>query len=138
MSGDHLQALQQAVYGVLHADATLMGLLDDHLYDRIPEGLDTTAITVLSFKDIASQRSHTIAQTVEKITMSLSCIGRTGSRKTVLDVVERVVILLDNAVLSLTGSAVQLISLRIDRVSVSPDKNGISHSGMVSVVGWVV
>ena len=137
MSVTNMHALQRAIYDVLHADSSLMTLLENHLYDRIPEGLDVSAITLLSFKDTTSQRSHTSTQTLEKITMSLQCISRTGSRKNVLDVVERVIALLDNAALSLSGGAVQLLSLRVERVSVSPDKNGVSHSGVVSVSAWV-
>jgi hypothetical protein len=133
----NMQALQKSIYDVLAADSTLMTLLSNHLYDRVPEGLNTNAITVLSFHDVSALRSHLSAHTAEKITLTMKCVSRSGSRKTVLDVVERVVTLLDNAALTLSSGAVQLISLRVDRISVSPDKNGVSHSGSVSVSAWV-
>ena len=131
-----LQALQHAVFATLTTDATLAPLIGNAIYDRIPEGT-TSSAALLSFGDAEASRIYLSAnQHVEKASLSLQLLTRSGSRKLILDALERMQVILDQANLSLNG-AFQLLSLRTERVSISHASDGITHRGNLRVVAWV-
>jgi hexokinase len=131
-----LQSLQHAIHTTLTADETLSLLIGNSVYDRIPEGTTHTS-ALLSFGDGEASRVYLSAnQHAEKATLNLQMLTRSGSRKLILDALERIQILLDNASLSLTG-AFQLRSLRTERISISHAADGISHRGTLRVVAWI-
>lgn len=128
-------ALQQAVYGVLHTDSALTALVGEHLYDRIPETA-ANAATMLCV-DACESTPHLMAQArVDMVTLTLTATTRSGSRKTVLDIMERVMNVLEGAVLDV-GAGRMTSPLRIVQLSSSPDKTTHVHSATLRVRGWI-
>lgn len=131
-----LQSLQHAIHATLTADSTLAAFIGDTIYDRVPED-STFSAALLSFGDGEASRIYiSNNRQAEKAALQLNILTRSGSRKLILDALERIQIILDNAALSLTG-AFQLISLRTERIQITHATDGISHRGSLRIVAWV-
>ncbi len=128
MSGQYLEAFQQAIYGVLDGDATL-GAMVGGVYDRVPEG---SAYPYLVFGDGRSRDVQAIATEDEDISLRIEVYSRSGGRKEALGIVARVHDVLDDQTISL-GGGLTLVWISVQDVSVQMRADGLTWRGVMDV-----
>ena len=116
-------AVQAAVYAVLAGDATLVGMTD-RIGDRVPDGNTRGKVVVISVvSEVADRRLSDTGGHARQLLVSVASHvedsqGATGA-KTVQAIHQRVVELLDDATLAVTGWA--FVSCDFDNAVVQQD-----------------
>lgn len=99
MAGTATWELQKAVYAALTADAALMALITG-IFDHVPQG---QAYPYLTVGDDTETDRNTFDRTGREPTMTLHLWSKYAGMKQAKDIAERVVTLLDDQALVVTG-----------------------------------
>lgn len=132
MSGVGAEALHKAVYEALTADSALMALISG-VYDRVPEG---TALPYVVFDRTESSDASSGADEAERIALGLNVYSRSGGRKQVLDIMERLHAVLHHQTPVLTGGW-RAVWMRVDTARVRMLGDGMTWQGVASVSALV-
>ena len=113
-------ALRRAIRAALLADPTLTGLLGGpRVYDEAPPGAPSPRI---AFADVQSRDWSAQASRGAEQVLALSVWSDARGTREALDIADRVVALLDEAQLTLTGH--RLIDLRFVALATRREQNG--------------
>jgi hypothetical protein len=118
-----LQSLQSAVYAALTGDATLDALLDgasDGVFDAIPEA--STAQKYVLVGEGFDTSDGTLGRNGHDVQLTVHCYTEDSNKqrgnKTVLDIANRVIAVLDGAALTVSGHT--LVTLEMDSAQTLP------------------
>lgn len=132
MSAAGCEPLQKAVYDALVADSALMALVSG-VYDRVPEG---AALPYVVFADSTSRDASNASDDAERIALELNVFSRSGGRKQVLDILERLHIALHHQALALTGGW-RVVWMRAEQTRVRMLGDGMTWQGATVVLALV-
>lgn len=125
--GNASWALQQAIFGNLTSDATLVSLLGDaRVWDAVPTRAEFPYIT---FAQTTERDWSTGSEDGAEHVVSLHVWSRGAGRKEALAIMERLKALLHDAALTLTGH--RLVNLRHEGSEVRRDPDGETYHGIV-------
>lgn len=131
MSGSALWAVQDAVYDVLSADATLETLLGGtpsapKVYDEVP---GNTTFPYVVMGDATETREDTIGKWRKSVTLGIEAWSRYEGWKNLEQIVDRIAILLDGVALTITGyTHVRTIH---DKTVVGRDADGVTRRALI-------
>ena len=118
--------LQQAIYETLTGDAALTALVSG-IYDHVPQGTDTPFVTLGE----ANVREWSNAEkTGSEQQLSLRIFSRESGRKQAAIIMERIVTLLHNAAIAVTGCT--LMQLQCTASSISLMNDGATYRGTLN------
>ena len=115
--------LQQAIYGVLTADATLMALISG-VYDFVPAGAEYPYIAI---GDAKGQDASSLGSPGMKYGIILNVYSQQGGRKEAAAIIDRAYTLLNGANLSVSGQT--LVYLHATASTIALQKDGVTYCG---------
>lgn len=123
MSGLVLLPLQTAVFEQLDGDATL-GALITGVFDHVPQG---TAYPYVTIGDASSEDWSTATSVGAQTRFAIQVFGRSGGRKAMLTIMERIYALLHGESLSLSGH--HCIHCRHESSRMEQQADGLTYVG---------
>lgn len=131
MSAVTLWQVQQAVYGVLSADTTLMAMIEG-VFDRVRE---QTAFPYVVLADGVADDVATRSAMHRRMQFEIEVYSRQGGRKEALAIASRIHTLLHEANPVLSSGAVN--EMRVARTACNLLADGLTYLATVQLLVWV-
>jgi len=117
--------IQKAIYELLTADATLMGMVNS-VYDRVTEGAEFPYIVI---GESVSRDWSTKTTNGQQILLALHVYSRSGGRKQTAEILDRIYNLLHQGTVSLSGHL--LIAMRFEFGDITLESDQLTYHGAI-------
>ena len=126
MSGDSSWELQQAVYGALTGDSTLMAMITG-VHDHVPQ---ETAFPYVTMGESTTRDWRTGGVVGAEVTLVLHIWSRSRGRKQIKQIMSEIRRILEGATLTIAGHA--LVWLRFTSSQANQDPDGLTYHGITT------
>lgn len=124
--------VQRSLYSYLMGDDTLWHMVNGNIYDSVPQ---QTGFPYIVIGEGVGRIIPADGVVVTECALEISVLTDGFSRRTALDIIERIYVLLHLGVLDI--GSMQSVLLRADRSSVSLEENGNAMRGKITAIATV-
>ena len=129
MSADAMWQLQKAVYSRLTGDSALMALVNNNIYENVPE---ETAFPFVAISDLEAVTQEQTEKNLYAVNFFIDCITRERGSKKTLDIIKAAEDSLLGTSLSVTGYDV--LNIRSANSACKRMNDGITYIGSLKIV----